>query len=244
VTSPRTPRTGLACLAIAAVLALAPRPAHAAPPDLPDAEVARRLAFIEDRLDRGTAAAERWWYGWYTGWTALAVGEAIVAVATTNKSTRVGAAVGAFGSSLATLPFGLFPFPARYAFRRLGSLPEATPAERRRKLGHAEELLRGAAKAETRGRWWVTHVLNAVGSVAIGGLLLAYKQTAPTVVISTLGGIGLGEAQIWTQPTAAIDDLRAYEVLSGGGSPPAVKPAGVSWSLAPVGAGLGVLGRF
>ncbi len=242
MTSPRSP----ACLALAAGLALAPRPARAAPPDLDDAEVRRRLTFIEDRLDRGTAAAERWWYGWYTGWTALTVGEAVLALSTTNVVTRKGAAVGAFGASLATLPFGLFPFPARYAYRRLGTLPEATSEERRRKLARAEVLLRGAAKAETLGRWWVTHVLSAAGSVAIGGLLVAYKQTAPVAVISTLGGIGLGEAQIWTQPTAAIDDLRAYELLTGGGSAPAARPAAITWSVAPapLGAGLGVAGRF
>jgi hypothetical protein len=239
VTLPRSP----AFLALAVGLALAPRPARAAPPDPDDVEVRRRLTFIEDRLDRGTAAAERWWYGWYTGWTALTVGEAIGAVATTNPLLRKDAAVGAVGASLGVLPFGIFPFPARYAARQLGTLPEATPAERRRKLARAERLLRASASAEVQGRSWITHVLTAGASAAVGLVLgLAYQRPV-TGVISGVAGIGIGEAQIWTQPTAAIGDLRAYEQLSLGSAPPA-NPGAVSWGLAPVGGGLGVAGRF
>jgi hypothetical protein len=243
VTSPRTVAPWIACLALAAAATLAPRSARAAPPEVEDAEVRRRLAFLEDRLDRGTAAAERWWYGWFAGWLTLSVGEAVTAVATTNVGLRKDSAVGAVGASLGVIPFGIFAFPARSAAGELGALPEATPADRRRKLARAEHLLRASAKAEVAGRSWLTQVLSIGGSVGVGLVLaLGYKRPV-TGAISIAGGIAISEAQIFTQPTAAIDDLRAYEQLSGGPAP-AAKPGAISWTLAPLGMGLGVTGRF
>jgi hypothetical protein len=232
----------IAALALAASL-LAPRPALAAPPDADDAEVRRRLAFLEDRLDRGTAAAQRWWYGWYGGWLTLSVVEAVAAAAVTNPDLRKDAAVSAFGASLGVVPFGLFPFPASYAAADLRALPEATPAERRRKLARGEHLLRASAEAEKLGRGWLTHVLSIGVAAGVGVLLgVGYKRPV-TGLIDGVGGIGLSELKIFTQPTAAIDDLRAYEQF-GGGAAPAAKPAAISWAIAPLGGGLAVAGRF
>jgi hypothetical protein len=243
VTSSRSAVIRIACLALAAASTLAPRTVRAAPPEMEDAEVGRRLAFLEERLDRGTVSAERWWYGWFSGWLALSVGEAVGAVATTNVGLRKDSAVGAVGASLGVIPFGIFAFPARYAAGELHALPEATPAERRRKLARAEHLLRASAKAEAAGRSWLTHVLSIGGSVGVGLVLALGYQRPTTGVISILGGVGISEAQIFTQPTAAIDDLRAYERLAGG-TAPAAKPGASAWTIAPLGLGLGVTGRF
>ena len=241
---PRRPAAPwIAGLALVAASTLAPRPARAAPPDLEDAEVRRRLAFLETRLDRGTAAAERWWYGWFAGWLTLSVGEAVAAVAITSPDLRKDAAVGAVGASLGVVPLGLFAFPARYAAGELRVLPEATPAERRRKLARAERLLRASARAEALGQSWITHLLSAGASAGIGLVLgVGYKRPV-TGVIDAVGGLGLSELKIFTQPTAALDNLRAYDRLSGG-STPAAKPGAIAWSVAPLGGGLGVTGRF
>jgi hypothetical protein len=232
---------------LAAVLALASRSARAAPPEPGDAEVRRRLAFLEDRLDRGAPSAARWWYGWFGGWLSLSVTEAVVAASVTNPDLRKDAAVSAFGASLGVLPAALFAFPARYAAADLRALPETTPAERRRKLAHAERLLRASAEAERLGRSWLTHTLSAGVSVAVGLVLgLGYKRPV-TGVIDGVGGIALSEIKIFTQPTAAIGDLRDYEQLAAGSAPaaaPAARPAPISWTLAPIGGGVGVAARF
>lgn len=249
----------LLTLLLALTIGLAPRaaaadtPRAAAPPS--DAEVTRRIAFIQERLDRGTAAADRWWYGWYAGWTALTVGQAALAVGTTDAGLRADSAVGAVGSSLGVIPLGLFPFPARFAAADLRALPASTPDERRRKLARAEGLLKTSAEAEVFGRSWISHTLCGTVSIALGLVLgLAYRRPL-TGALNAVAGIALSEIQIFTQPTAAIDDWSEYSRSTGeaagvrglrvGASGLGSGVRGVTWSLAPMaGIGLGFSGAF
>jgi hypothetical protein len=188
--------------------------------DRPDAEVSRRLAFIEERFERGKTTARLWWYGWYFGYMALTVGQAAVAVAVKDRGQQVDRAVGAAFSSLGVLGIGITDFPPRYARAALQSLPAGTSGERRRKLAHAERLLADSAKAEAGGRSWVAHVAG-VGVTVVNSLVLAlaYKRIASSL-LTLGGGVAITEAQIFTRPTAAIDDLRAYRQGAWRGSAP------------------------
>jgi hypothetical protein len=238
-----------ALFAVALTLLLRAAPVAAEPPGaalaLSDAEVARRLAFIEVRLERGSFAANRWWNAWFYGWTALTVAQAAVAFAATDPGLRTDMAVGAVSSSLGVIPLGLFPFPPRLAAGELRALPEGTKEERRRKLSRAERLLRESAEAEAFGRSWMNHALSGVVSVGVGLLLgLGYKRPAAGV-INAAGGVALCELEIFTQPTAAIDDLRAYQRWTGrGAGTEATSTAKAGWTLIPHAGGLGVAGRF
>ncbi|MDC3955306.1 hypothetical protein [Polyangium jinanense] len=231
-------------LSLAASSARAEPPLRAAPPS--DEEVTRRIAFLQTRLDRGTPAANRWWYGWYTGWSALTVGQGVIAVAVTDPGLRADAAVGAVGSSLGLIPLGLAPFPARHAAADLRAMPESTPEERRKKLARGERLLRESAESEVLRRKWFNHVL--CGTVSTGvGLVLALGYGRPvTGALSATIGIALSEAQIFTMPTAAIDDWKEYQ--SGGGTGSVGQPRrpapGVSWFVAPLAGGAVVGGSF
>ena len=197
----------LGAVVVSILLSVAP----AAADPLSDAEIKSRLAFIEARLKSGTAASNRWWDAWFYGWTAFTVTQAAVACATTDRGLRIDMAVGAVSSSLGVIPLGLFPLPSRHAAAKLAALPGATPDDRRRKLGRAEHLLKESAEAEALGRSWFNHALG--GAVSLGfGLLLGFAYKRPVAgVINTLGGIALVEIQIFTQPTAAIDDFRTYQ---------------------------------
>jgi hypothetical protein len=233
----------------AAALALVLRgpPAAALPKDaaLSDAEVARRIAFIEGRFARGDAAANRWWNAWFYGFTALTVAQGVLAIATTDPGLRTDSAVGAASSSLGVMPLGLSPLPARFAVGALRALPDATPAERRRKLARAEELLRESAEAEALGRSWLNHALG--GGVSVGvGLVLGFVYKRPgSAVLNTVSGIALSELQIFTQPTAAIDDQRAYERWIGMRRAPATAHKNtVEWALIPQPCGLFIAGHF
>jgi hypothetical protein len=216
----------------------------AAPPS--DAEVARRIAFLQARLDRGTVPANRWWYGWYTGWTALTVGQGALAVAITDPGLRADAAVGAVGSSLALIPLAFVPFPARYAAADLRAMPDATPDERHRKLARGERLLRESAASEALQRKWFNHALSATVSTGVG-LVLALGYGRPvTGALSAIAGIALSEAQIFTTPTAAIDDWDEYRRTGGSGGVGRTRPPapGFSWFVAPLAGGVVVGGSF
>lgn len=201
------PRSITLPLLALALLLLAP---SARAQDPTDVEITRRLGFIERHLEAGTVAADRWWYGWYGGWTALTAGEVVFAVAATSRGFRVDSAVGAVSCSLGVIPLGFLPFVPRTAAASLRTLPGTTAEERRRKLVAGENLLRKSAETEALGRSWLTHALGI--SVSIGaGLVLALGYKRPvTGTINAITGVLLTEAQIFTQPTAAIGAWRAY----------------------------------
>lgn len=234
-----------ALAALPLVLTLGLSSAAAAPSD---AEVSRRLAFIEARLARGAGPANLWWDSWYYGWTALTMGQFVWAIATPDPGTRIDMAVGAASSTLGVIPLGILPFPARTAPRDLARAPSSTPEERRRKLAFAEHLLEAAAKDEQLRRSWVNHATSIGVSISVGLVLgVGYRRPVPGL-LNAIGGIALSELQIFTQPTAAIDDFREYQKL--GGEPaapvPGVKaaPSPVGFSFGPHAGGISVSGWF
>ena len=195
-------------MAVAAAIALAPGIAGADP--LTDAEVSRRIAWIARRLDRGTAASDRWWYAWYAGFTATTAAQALVATATTDPGLRADMAVGALGTSLGVVPLGLFPFEPRFAAADLSRIPGPTATARLHKLEVAERLLRESAEAEAFGRSWIAHALGVGVSLGLG-LVLALSYDRPVSgLLNFAGGVAITELQIFTQPTDAIDALREY----------------------------------
>ncbi len=212
-----------------------------------DAEVSRRLAFIEARLSNGAAKANLWWHTWYFGWTALSMGQFVWALATPDKGTRADMAVGAAASTLGVIPLGILPFPARTAPWNLARMPAGSPEERRRKLVYAEHLLESAASDEKLRRSWVNHATSIGVSVAVG-LVLGIGYGRPrTGLLNALGGIALSEIQIWTMPTAAITDFAEYQKLDPNGIPHASstpKPLPISISIGPHAGGLSLVGSF
>ena len=195
------------------VLALGTTSAAADSPS--DAEISRRLAFIEARLARGSGPANLWWNSWYYGWTALSMGQAVFAIATPDKGTRTDMAVGAAASTLGVIPLGVLPFPARTAWQDLARVPVNSAEGRRRKLAFAEHLLEAAASDEKLRRSWVNHATSIGVSIGVGLVLgVGYGRPIPGL-LNALGGIALSEVQIWTTPTAAIHDFAEYQKLQG-----------------------------
>jgi hypothetical protein len=193
----------------------AARPAAA---ELPDAEVSRRLSFIEARLEAGQGRAGLWWNAWYGTFLGLTAVQGGAALALHDPGLRQSAAVGAVTSSLGVIPLTFSGFPARDAGDRLRALPESTPAERRLKLARAEHLLKTSADAEILGRSWLAHAGGAAVALVTGLVLgLGYKRGLNTIT-SVVASVAVVETEIWTQPTAAIDDYRAYRARTWGGT--------------------------
>lgn len=197
----------LVTVALVSALVCVSTPAAA---EMPDAEVSRRLAFISARLDAGQDRAGLWWRAWYGTFLGLTVVQGGAALAVRDPGLRQSAAVGSVTSSLGVIPLAITGFPPRDAGDRLRVWPESTPAERRRKLARAEHLLRVSAEAESLGRSWIAHAGGAVVALASGLILgLGYKRGLNTLT-NVIGGVVIVETEIWTQPTAAIDDWRTY----------------------------------
>ncbi len=217
---------------------------------LSDAEVSRRLEFIETRLANGTAKANLWWNSWYFGWMALTTGQAVFALATSDAGTRKDMAVGAASSTLGLIPLGLLAFPARSAARDLSKVSAGSSEQKRRKLVFAEHLLEAAAKDEKLRRSWVNHATSIGVSIAAGAVLALAYDRPRSGILNALGGIALAELQIWTTPTAAITDWAKYQKfrrLPANEVSPTVPRASkttVSVSVLPQLGGLSIAGRF
>ena len=205
--------------------------------------MSRRIALLQERLDRGTPAANRWWYGWYGAYGALAIGQAAVAIAVDDPGTRADMAVGAVTSAVGLLPLGLFPFEPRHAAADLRGAPARTAAERRAKLALGERLLSASADIESFGQSWIAHALGASVSLASGLVLALAYDRVTSGIVNGVGGIAVGELQIFTQPTGAIDDWRSYRRAIGRPAPDAqLEP--VRWRIAPYPGGIALVGRL
>jgi hypothetical protein len=224
----------------AAVLSAAPAAAEAPP----DAEVSRRLAFIEARLERATPMANLWWHGWYFGYMVVTVGQAGVALATTSRGLRTDTAVGAAFATLGVVGLGVFDFPPRHAAADLRAVAGATPAERRRKLARAERLLAASARNEVLGRSWIPHVAGVVVTGTSSLVQAFVYQRVASSIVTLLSGVAITEAQIFTRPTAAIDDWRAYQQGSWASGAPATAPRGPTFRIVPHPGGAGIAAAF
>lgn len=144
-------------------------------------------------------------------------------------------------SAIGVVTTGL-SFPAGFhGCRAARRLRDGTPAGERRAQEKAESLLRETAQGEWGGRAWWNHLgALVVNGVAALVLWKAFGQARDAWV--QLGvGMALSEAQIFSQPTRAVEDYREYRRLFVEGTQPAGLPAGgPSWGLAPFPAGLGM----
>jgi hypothetical protein len=215
-------------------------PTAAAPSLSSNDDSEARLIFLSERLQAGQTAARAWYWTWTAIYGAASIGQAIAFFASTDLRGQVNWATGTATTLLGLLLMLITDFPAEYATRELGRLPDGTPEQRRAKLKRAEELLEGAATAEEDGRAWYIHLGGAAVSLA-GGLILwiAYGFLVDGI-INTVVGFAITEVQIWTQPTRAIKDWADYQAQFGAtvkGNKPTVR-------VVPTIGGLAVAGRF
>jgi hypothetical protein len=165
------------------------QPAHAQSTVAPDG-----MAGWPD-LDAEALRCERWWWGWTLGYAALTLGQSAAWALVDERGTRADLAVGA-----ATSLVGL----GGMALSDLSPVAAARDAVRLRSPDVRNAVAR-AAEAEREGRRWWLHAANvALGIGAAAVLWLGYDRPVPGMVNGAIG-IGVGEAQIWTQPDRLLD---------------------------------------
>jgi hypothetical protein len=222
----------IAAAAIVATLWL-PRPDAAEPPDaarasLSDAEVERRLDFIEQRLDASKRHAQIWYWSWLTvnggATVALSVASAIADDADDRAAYIPQAALAALGVADLTV---IRPLQARFGAEPIRNLPDATRAQRLAKLERAEALLRGNAERAGDRRSWLLHLANFGLNAAAGAVTYATGNTSDAL-ISFASGFAGGEIYIWSEPGAPARDWEDYQRFRTGG-----RAAGLRVSVVP-----------
>ncbi len=214
----------------AALLTLASAAVAQTAAPMSDAEVTGRLAYIQQALDGGRHAANLWWYGWLGGYTALTAGQLAARDSSNNEKQRQDLLVGGATSALGVVGMVVFPVEAGRFASRLRSLPAETPEARRAKLSAAESYLRKAAAQESLGRSWKAHAAAAAVNLAVGVFIWKHYDRPASDGFTTFAlGQLVSEAQIFTQPTRAIRDLREYEGRTDFARPAATGSAHPDW---------------
>jgi hypothetical protein len=217
-------RSVIAVIAATAVVAIAwlPRADAAEQPDaartsLSDAEIERRLDFIEQRLDASKRHAQIWYWSWLTinggATVALSVASAIADDADDRAAYIPQAALAALGVADLTV---IRPLQARFGAEPIRRLPDATRAQRLHKLERAEALLRGNAERAEGRRSWLLHLANFGLNAAAGAVTYAAGKTSDAL-ISFGSGFAAGEIYIWSEPGAPARDWQDYQRFRTGG---------------------------
>jgi hypothetical protein len=183
-----------------------------------EAELEQRLAFIESRLDRQQRNAMHWRNGWTGFYSLSSAGQAVAALVANDKDAQLYWGVGAVKAAGGLAQVQLKPLSASKSGDGFHALPSRTREERLAKLQQGEALLKtNAAQASERFTWR----RRAIGTIAnlVGGVVIAAFGEAEGALISTLLGIGVHEATIWTQPADATQDLEDYRKKRWAGQP-------------------------
>ena len=228
-----TPIPFLARILILCVALTAASPGVCA--ELSEAEISARLEFLESRLDAGRRDAALWQNGWSAVYAAVAVAQGTLAFNENKRDDQVANGVGSLRAVTAFALLRLRPQPGSQGADPVRALAADDPAER---LALAESLLqRSAQRAEERYSPR-RHLLNVGMNLAFGGMICAFGDCSDAP-LSILIGIAGGEAALWSMPTQATSDLRAYQRRFGSQT-----DSRISWQILPAPGGIQIRGRF
>ncbi|WP_455235154.1 hypothetical protein [Thiogranum longum] len=209
------------------------------PVAISDAELDQRLEFIQTRLAKQRPGARYWQYGW-TGFYAISTAaQGILAVDADDNDDEVNYIVGAVKSTGALALLLLRPLPAVHSSTELQAMPSQSREQRIRKLEQGEAMLRENAMRAGERTSWKRHFVGIAGNL-IGGVAIAAFGDSSDAVASTLIGIAVREATIWSQPSRATTDLEDYrnnKWAQRGGS-------AATWRVVPTANGVAVNIRF
>lgn len=183
-------------------------------PRLVETDPRARLSWIDTRLSASARTARQWTWGWGGGIAASGVASLAV-VPFVAPGDRIDWYTSAGSAAIGLIPFLTSPFdvttdaPALHRALDVRSL-EIPAAEVCGLLDTAEaSLARDAANQQTQRSPWF-HVANLAFNLGVTLFLgLGFHHWAGGA-INGIAGAAVGEAIIFTQPSATIEDLSAY----------------------------------
>lgn len=198
-----------------------------------------RMDFIESRLEQSAKSSRYWQNGWTTFYAATALAQTALWIEADNNDDRVNYSIGALKSAGGLVDMLLRPHPGRYGAQHLQSLPQETPEQQRARLARGETLLKSSAERSASRRTWQPH-FKVLGVNAIAGALIAAFGDEGDALTSTVLGVAIGEANIWTLPTRPEADWHDYQQQF----PLTQGSISTGWSLVPIAGGLALQARF
>jgi hypothetical protein len=192
-----------------------------------DSAIIEGLNEIQILLHKDRINAQRWWYGWLTGYSAATVGQGIVYFSSDKERTRQDMALGSATTFLGAIGLLITPIVPHNPDLKDSPDPAGASKDQYNKQEQYEELLKEIALREKAGRSWKPHAIAGVVNIGSGLITwLGFRRS----FVEGLGNFALNtvitEAQIWTQPTRAVKDYQNFIRKYHPGSVPGVtKPA-------------------
>ncbi len=239
----RSPLVSSLAAAVVVLLgtAASPRTAHAddAPApvavDVDSAEGRARLGEVNEVIGKNAAASRRWFWGWMAFYTGVEVYDAIVYATADERGVKTDAAVTLIKTGIGMVALAISAPPTLFA-STLEIPANATKEERAALLAERQRLLEREAKSERFGH----SILSHIGALAVNTAGFVYtlvKEDVPgRATFNFVSGVIVGELQIWTQPSSAMNAVDAQRVQR--------TQIQVVPTASKDGAGLMVLGRF
>jgi hypothetical protein len=184
-----------------------------------------RLAWVDARLARAEHDSEVWSWGWGTAGVVGFAAQLALVPAFQDRDRRIDLEVGAGATIFLLEPVLMGPTVE-------DADPNLARADCPTRLSDADRRLKAAAESQRHARATWLHFGNVGFNIGVGLLLGLGWGHWSTAVLNGAVGIAVGEAQILTVPTSAIEAVAA---------PPGVTLAPMA---APGGAGLVVGVRF
>lgn len=181
------------------------------------ADARERLAWIDQRLERTASHARIWAWSWGLGIGASGVAS-LAAVPFVAPSDRVDWYTSAATAAIGVMPFLFSPLRAPADAPRLhAALAALSPSDRDATcalLARAEStLVENARNQRDQQRWWFHAGNLAFNSGVLLFLGLGFHHWT-SGIINGAAGAAVGEAIIFTQPTASIQDEAAYSATT------------------------------
>lgn len=209
----------------------------AAEESLKDYELHRE--FIENRLEESHRHARYWQNGWTTFYAVSSVAQTALWIDADNNDDSINYGIGALKSVGGLTDMLLRPHPGRHGAEQIRTMPEDTPEQKQSRLQVGENLLQASAERAASRRTWKPH-LKVLGVNIIAGALIAAFGDEGDALASTALGVAIGEANIWTQPTAYEADLHTYQATFSGQT----SQTAPDWQLVPIAGGVALQRAF
>jgi len=204
----------LLVLSLLAAPALADDPPAGAPitpnaQGLSDAELDRRIEWLEQTLDAGAGYSKLWQYGWSSGYAVGMVGGAVQAGLTSKNDTRVNAIVTASKALIGTTRLLLTLHPGRLGAQPMRDVVGTNHDAKLQRLTAGEAQLEEVAERAEKRHRWQRHAGNVALNLIGGGFIFGFGDDTDAAV--SIGvGIVVGELMIWSSPKRAEADLQSY----------------------------------
>jgi hypothetical protein len=203
-----------------------------APPS-PFLENNAELSHLWRTLETEEGGARVWYWGWSGFYSAVIVGETVIAATTGNSGARTNAYINIASSGVGLLAVLFRPPPAAFGLDAIRALPEGTEEERRAKNEALHALFDRAVAEERFYRSPLNHVIGLTVNAGIAALLYFGYHLGTRALITLFAGSAVWEAQVLTHPAAARDAAAGFR------SPPALR---AQWVF--LGNGIAVAGSF